>query len=326
MIYGIDAATTWDAPFITMTGDPSFPLFGDDRADIGDPSTAGNVAYKYYNDEKGNINEIMFNWTNADGVDASGKADVITFTIHVDENTPNGIYYINTKVKTLEGPEEEKQIFVGTDVKQPPVERDGELDGQPGEKQTDNYTVDGDQTYVNGSMEEKTFTVSSEKDPTKAYDKFRSLWIIDGNGNATLVSYDNYTTSADENGALKVTLKPEYLQSMDLGEYKFEFRFSDGSGIGTLFVVEAETTAPDEPTAPDETKGGQDATDGGSTGDSPTSPAATTKGSSSTNDTSSAANGAAVQTGSPAVAIIFVILLVMAAGIIIFNKKRRKDN
>ena len=170
-------------------------------------------------------------------------------------------------------------------------------------------------------MEEKTFTVSSEKDPTKAYDKFRSLWIIDGNGNATLVSYDNYTTSADENGALKVTLKPEYLQSMAPGEYKYEFRFSDGSGIGTLFVVEAETSAPE--TKPGESKG-EDATDGGSTGDS--APAATTKGSSSTNDTSSATNGAAVQTGSPAVAIIFVIILVMAAGIIIFNKKRRKDN
>ncbi len=246
MIYGIDSTTTWDAPYIELVGDPTFPIFGDKRGDCYDPDSAGNVVYKYFNNDKGNINEIMFNWTNAVGVDASGKADVITFTIHVDENTPDGIYYINTKVKTLEGPNEEKQIFVGTDVKQPPVQRDGELDGQPGAKWIDTYTVVGDQTYVTGSMEEKTFTVSSEKDPTKAYDKFRSLWIIDGNGNETLVSYDDYTASADENGALLITLKPEYLNTFSVGDYYSKFVFSDGEATGILHIVQGSPATPDE--------------------------------------------------------------------------------
>ena len=317
MIYGIDATTTWDTPVIQMVGDPSFPILG------GLAPHDGNVVYKYFNNTDGDIDEIRFNWTNAEGVDASGdKAEVITFTIHVADNAEPGIYYINTRIKTLEGPEEDKQIFEGTDVKQPPVERDGELDGQPGQKQTDTYTVDGEQSYTKDSMQEKTFTVKADKDPKKAFDKFRSLWIDNGDGTYTLVSFDNYTASADDNGALQITLKPDYLQTLAIGDHNFKFVFSDGETVGTLHVVEAETATPE--TTSGETTPGKSATDG-STDDS-SAPAATTKGSSSTTDTASSTNGAAVQTGSPEAAIIFVVLLVMAAGIIIFNKKRRKDN
>ena len=315
MIYGIDAATTWDAPYIQMVGDPSFPVFGDGRGDIDDEESAGNVVYNYFNDKDGNINEISFNWTKAEGVDCGERADVITFTVHVDENTPAGTYYITTKVKTLEGPEEQKQIFMGTDTVDPPVDRDGELDGAAGEKQTDTYTVDGKQTYQQTSGENKTFTVKAEKNRAHAADKFRSLWIdLKGDGNYTLVSYDAYTVNASEDGA-DITLNAAYMDTLGVGDYKLKFVFADGETTGDLTVTEAPTTpGKDETTSPEKS------TEKG------TAPAATTKGSSSTTDTASSTNGAAVQTGSPEAAIIFVVLLVMAAGIIIFNKKRREDN
>jgi LPXTG-motif cell wall-anchored protein len=97
-ICGIDATTTWDTPYITMVGDPSFPILGGE-ADIENPDDGGNVVVNYFNNDKGEINEMKFNYTNADGADFSGdKAEVVTFTIHVDENTPAGTYYIKEVV------------------------------------------------------------------------------------------------------------------------------------------------------------------------------------------------------------------------------------
>ena len=308
-ICGIDANTTWDAPYITMVGDPSFPIMGGE-ADINDPENGGNVVVAYFNDEDGNINEANFNWTNAEGADFSGdKAEVITFTIHVDENTPDGTYYITTNIKTLEGEEEEKQIFEDTDVKQPPVERRGELDGEPGTKVEVDYVAD-EQTYALKSLEEKTFTANAvNADDTKTYGKFRSLWIdLDGDGTCeTLVDYNNYTKAS---GSLKLTLKPEYMETLAVGDYKLKFVFSDGEADGVLHV-----TGYVEPT-----KAPSDATEKVTP-----KPAATNPGS-STQDTKSTTNSSAVQTGSPEIAIFFVIILVMAAGIILFTKKRRKED
>ena len=306
-ICGIDATTTWDTPYITKVGDPSFPILGGE-ADIEDPENSGNVVVNYFNNDKGEINEMKFNYTNANGADFSGdKAEVVTFTIHVDKNTPAGTYYIDTNIKTLEGEDEEKQIFEDTDVKQPPVERNGELDGEPGTPVKTEYTAD-EQTYQLKSNEEKTFTAKAvDGDDTKTYGKFRSLKIdLEGNGTYTLVSYDNYTKAA---GSLKLTLKPAYMDTLAVGDYNLKFVFSDGEAIGVLHVLEAATTPVIEPTK----------------GDSkPAAPAATTPGS-STGDTKSTTNSSAVQTGSPEVAIFFVIILVMAAGIILFTKKRKNE-
>ena len=290
-----------------MVGDPSFPKLNGE-ADIENPYDGGNVVVNYFNDTDGNINEMKFNYTNANGADFSGdKAEVVTFTIHIDENTPAGTYYIDTNIKTLEGEDEEKQIFEDTDVKQPPVERNGELDGQPGEKVTVNYKAD-EQTYQLKSLEDKTFTANAvDGDDTKTYGKFRSLWISPkGADKFELVSFDNYTKAS---GSLKLTLKPEYMENLSVGDYDLKFVFSDGEALGILHVLDAAA----EPTTVKPTSAAK-----------PTAAAATTP-ASSTGDTKSTTNSSAVQTGSPEVAIFFVIILVMAAGIILFTKKRKNE-
>ena len=245
-ICGIDAVITWDAPFITMVGDPSFPILGQE-ADLENPGFSGNVVSAYSNDEYGNINMLRFNYTHAEGADFSDdKAEVVTFTIHIDENTPAGIFYINTYVKTLEGEEEEKQVFEGTDTIEPPVIRNGEIDGHPGEMLITDYTAD-EQTYATYSEEEKTFTVS---DYDHYYDdtsnKFRSLYIDNGYGYYTLVPY-NYYTKENEFGSLKLTLKPEYLDTISVGDYYLKFVFSDGEAYGVLHILQGSPATPDEP-------------------------------------------------------------------------------
>ena len=244
-ICGIDAVITWDAPFITMVGDPSFPILGQE-ADLENPGFSGNVVSAYSNDEYGNINMLRFNYTHPEGADFSDdKAEVVTFTIHIDENTPAGIFYINTYVKTLEGEEEEKQVFEGTDTIEPPVIRNGELDGQPGERVRSYYTAD-EQTYVSYSEEEKTFTVSNYDHYYDTCNKFRSLYIDNGYGYYTLVPY-NYYTKENEFGSLKLTLKPEYLDTISVGDYNLKFVFSDGEAYGVLHILQGSPATPDEP-------------------------------------------------------------------------------
>lgn len=253
-ICGIDAVTTWNAPFITMVGEPSFPILGQE-ADLENPGFGGNVVSAYSNDEYGNINMLRFNYTHPEGADFSNdKSEVVTFTIHIDENTAPGMYYIHTYIKTLEGEEEEKQVFEGTDTIEPPVIRNGELDGQPGERVRSYYTAD-EQTYVSYSEEEKTVTVS---DYDHYYDdtcnKFRSLYIDNGYGYYTLVPY-NYYTKENEFGSLKLTLKPEYLDTISVGDYNLKFVFSDGEAVGVLHIIEGtpsptEYSEPHDPTYP----------------------------------------------------------------------------
>ena len=294
-VCGVDASTTWDAPVLSMVGDPSFPNLDD--------SLVVN-SYVDLVDEEGNLVEqvVYFNYTNADGADFDNdEAKLITFTVKVAENaTPGETYYITTNIKTLEGEDEEKQIYEDSDITPEKItRREGVLDNKAPDKKAENkYTVN-DETYVKGSNESKLFTVNGEVDDERTFGKFRALY-IDG----ALVDYSNYTK---ESGSLKLTLLPAYMETLEVGEHEMRYVFSDGEATGKLTVVEGEKPTTGPTVAPTT---------------APTSKVTPTSG---TNGSGTSTNGSAVKTGSPEMAIIFMIILVMAAGIIVFTKKRRED-
>ena len=311
-VCGVDASTTWDAPEISRIDDPIFPNLDAYDAPHDDSWDSG-VMYNYVDLTDGDDGplvqqQVLFNYTDVDGADFTAEDSVlISFNIHVDEETQPGIYYITTKIKTLEGPDEEQQIFEDTVLTPDEIPyREGVLDGEiPVRKYDDpmEYTAD-EQTYVLGSGEEKTFTAKAVLDflDKGTYDKFQYV-TIDG----TVVSYRDYTKAS---GSLLLTLKPDYMDKLSVGDHEVKFFFTDGTATGILHVLAAETpTYQETETSVEETK----------------KPAAATTAQSSTSDSSSTTSGSAVQTGSPEIAIFFVVILVMAAGIIIFTKKRKED-
>ena len=266
--------------------------------------------YDIMKDGKLSEQQILFNYTSVDGADfnqdPNGKNELITFDFHVPEDTQPGIYFITTKIKTLEGPDEEKQIFEDTTLTPDEIPyREGMLDGEPGQRLTIIYTAD-EQTYVLTSGENKTFTVKAipEYMDKATYDKFDHVE-VDG----VLVDFSNYTKEA---GSLLLTFLPEYMDTLSVGDHEVKFVFSDGETTGILHVLAAPTTAPAEKETKDN-------------GESNKPAPGATNGQSSTSDQKSTTNGSAVQTGSPEIAIFFVVILVMAAGIIIFTKKRKVD-
>ncbi len=239
-ICGVDAKTTWDAPCIEIVSDPTFPVFGNKRGDIDDEDTAGDVVYQYLSDTDGNIDEIRFNWTQAEGVTFdSSDSMLITFKIHIAEDAPAGIYNIHTDIKVLEGEHEEKLIFEGVDCNPGRIYgRMGMLDGAPGVLETTNYTVD-EQAFTTYSYEDKTFTVNADHNDDLTYSKFRALY-IDG----MPVSYNNFTK---ESGSLKLTLKADYMQRMECGDHDVRFVFSDGDANSVLHILQGSPTPPEEP-------------------------------------------------------------------------------
>ena len=239
-ICGVDAKTTWDAPCIEIVSDPTFPVFGNKRGDIDDEDSAGDVVYQYLSDTDGNIDEIRFNWTQAEGVTFdSSDSMLITFKIHIAEDAPAGIYNIHTDIEVLEGEHEEKLIFEGVDCNSGLIyEREGMLDGAPGALESTNYTVD-EQTFTTYSYEDKTFTVRADHNDALTYSKFRALY-IDG----MPVSYGDFTK---ESGSLILTLKADYMQRMECGDHDVLFVFSDGEANSILHILQGSPATPDEP-------------------------------------------------------------------------------
>lgn len=254
-VCGVDAVTSWDAPELSMVGDPSFPMLGA-SLDYSDPYYDGNVIYNVYDvmDWHGYPTEqqIRFNYTNPEGVEFDTYNSIlISFVIHVSEDAPAGMYYITTNIKTLEGQDEERLVFEGTDVAPDRLwYRDGALDGEPGEKEITHYTVD-EQTYMTYSFEDKTFTVNADHNDDRTYGKFRALYLDD-----MLVDYNNYTK---ESGSLKLTLKFEYMETLVHGDHVLRFVFADGEAYSVLHVLDgaqyatehtSPTTSSDNPNYP----------------------------------------------------------------------------
>ena len=277
-----------------MLGEPEYPLL-----------TGGTVVDNKFDDGAGNVNELHFTYSSAYGADfSSNDSKLVTFTVKVDENAEPGIYKIFTKVNTLADENEEKQIFNGTDVTPDKItRREGVVDGTWIRKDTTEYTATNGEHTI-GDTADLLFTVNGAKDDELTYDKFRALYIDD-----QLVGFANYDTAS---GSLKLTLKAGYMDTLAVGEHIMKYVFSDGTALGTLTIKEkaTETTAPSSDSS--ETSS-TDATGG------------TVAATSATSSQSTTTNSSAVQTGSPATALVFVAVLIMAAGIIIFSKKKRED-
>jgi len=99
------------------------------------------------------------------------------------------------------------------------------------------YTVTVDGTWKKGTDTGLTVTTNGDSS------KFTGVK-VDG----VLIDPSNFTLS----GSLIITLKPEYLETLSVGEHRIEIMFADGS-VQTVFVILAAggTTDPPDPKDPD---------------------------------------------------------------------------
>ena len=301
LVAGVDATTKIETPTLQMLDTPENEMYPN--------LTGGTVVDNKFDDGAGNVNELHFTYSSANGADfSSNDSKLVTFTVKVDENAKPGVYKIFTKINTLADENEERQIFNGADVTPDKItRREGVIDGTWIRKDTTEYTVN-DGEHVIGDGTDVLFTVNGAKDDEFTYSKFRGFYIEN-----VLISYVNYDT---ESGSLKLTLKDEYMDTLEPGVYIVKFTFSDGTALGTLTIKDKVT--PTVPTTPSETVEPTDKPT-----DAPTQ--GTVAATSATSSQSTTTNSSAVQTGSPATALVFVAVLIMAAGIIIFAKKKRED-
>ena len=92
------------------------------------------------------------------------------------------------------------------------------------EKETYIFTSDDNQKYIKeGSSKELTFTCTGD------LDLLTDVYI-----NNEELSSKNYTL---ESGSTVITLKNEYLESLDNGEYELKLKYSNGEEVATNFVV-----------------------------------------------------------------------------------------
>ena len=313
VVCSLDAKTTWDITGILIDPDqPTFPILSGEGLVVNDSKLAEGVVIYNYSD----VNGAYF--------DEDG-CQVITFSFLVPEDTQPGIYKIRTEIKTLAGADEEKQIFNGVDFTDF-YRKEGVLDGEEPYEGKKSY-VSEPVTYIKGSGEDKDFIVKAKDgDDSQTVDKFAGFTIDD-----EIIGEDCYKIFNGTSGELIVTLKAEYLETLDVKDYKVTFNFTDGSVNATLTVADAPTEGPTQPPTsetPSVAPTTSPSTSAPTVKPSETTPASkdqATTASSSTNSGSSTTNSSTVKTGSPEFAIIFMVILLMAAGVIVFMKKRKND-
>ena len=114
-------------------------------------------------------------------------------------------------------------------------------------KEDSYYLAQGaDQSWEKGSSEGLSFTVKRIGDDTMTFSCFRDVK-VDG-------SSVEYPLSKIAEGSLILTLEPEYLESLSVGEHEVRFEFTEDAAVETTFAV-TEPSAPDEDPDKDPDKG-----------------------------------------------------------------------
>lgn len=105
-------------------------------------------------------------------------------------------------------------------------------------KEDSYYLAQGaDQSWEKGSSEGLTFTVKRTGDDAMTFSCFRDVK-VDG-------SSVEYPLSKIAEGSLILTLEPEYLESLSVGEHEVRFEFTENAAVETTFTV-TEPSVPDE--------------------------------------------------------------------------------
>lgn len=109
----------------------------------------------------------------------------------------------------------------------------------------DTYLIkQGDKsTWEKGSEEGLEFVVKRQNDDSETYSSF-SYISVDGE----IVKSSNYTR---KEGSLILALKPEYLETLALGEHEIKFTFAGNVDVTTSFTINEKSVNPD-PIKPDD--------------------------------------------------------------------------
>ena len=164
------------------------------------------------------------------------------------------------------------------------------------------YLAQGaDQSWEKGSSEGLTFTVKRTGDDAMTFSCFRDVK-VDG-------SSVEYPLSKIAEGSLILTLEPEYLESLSVGEHEVRFEFTENAAVETTFTV-TEPSVPDEdPDADPDKDPDKDKDDPKGSGNKSSGSDPGKKGSGSKSGGSSAKRSKAAKTADTANAFLWIAIM-----------------
>ena len=224
-ICGIDALVICD--YSIFLDIPSFPLLGESLV-----CKSTTISDKNSTPVK---HQLKFNYTNATGESFRAiDSKLITITIHIDDKAQPGMYYIATQIITLEGANEERIIFNGSDLSPEHINRrEGVLENQTIiAKDEPKYQADENIVYPINSVQNAEIEITFDIDASIMITRFRDVY-LDG----TKLDYRNYSIKCVDD-SLILCIKHEFLDSFLFDrEYTLEIIFMDGETISTLAIV-----------------------------------------------------------------------------------------
>jgi len=102
------------------------------------------------------------------------------------------------------------------------------------------FTEGNGEEWEKGTADGQAFKVERSVDPDGAYDKFEGI-TIDG----AEVAAENYTVT----DGVGITLKADYLETLEAGEHTIQANFSDGPAAASFTVTVPSTDATEDSTA-----------------------------------------------------------------------------